>query len=329
MPSGAAFKPGDIIRQFNGKTIEITNTDAEGRLILADALTWAVREMGAERLVDLATLTGAVVVALGSTYAGLISNDDELAADVEAAGGRAPARSLWRLPLHEEYRRLIDSNVADLMNTAPKRKAGTIYAGSYLQEFVEDKPWAHLDIAGTSWDTGPRVLGLGTDRLRRQAAGRAGPQAQRLRAGALESQQREQPAGKRPVAPEADAPPGDVADGGAAAAIGRFGDASPQRRHRQIDHVGQASLDDHVGRAQIAVGDDDAAAAEADTHRRVWLAEADHHLAAGARRRLRPLRRAALEQGEDRGGDAVAVGTAELDGNGHGPIVGSRPPALA
>jgi leucyl aminopeptidase len=160
MPSGTAFKPGDIIRQFSGKTIEITNTDAEGRLILADALTWAVREMGADRLVDLATLTGAVVVALGSTYAGLISNDDDWAGEVEAAAA-ATGEIVWRLPLHEEYRRLLDSDVADLVNTAPKRKAGTIYAGSYLEEFVEGKPWAHLDIAGTAWDTGREYWGSG------------------------------------------------------------------------------------------------------------------------------------------------------------------------
>ncbi|CAN5426529.1 leucyl aminopeptidase [soil metagenome] len=160
MPSGAAFRPGDVIQQFNGKTIEITNTDAEGRLILADALSWAIQEMGADRLVDLATLTGAVVVALGSTYAGLISNDDEFSEEVRSIGERT-GEILWRLPLHEEYRRLIDSKIADLMNTAPKRKAGTIYAGSYLNEFVEDKPWAHLDIAGTSWDTGREYWGSG------------------------------------------------------------------------------------------------------------------------------------------------------------------------
>ncbi len=160
MPSGAAFRPGDVIQQFSGKTIEITNTDAEGRLILADALTWAIQEMGAERLVDLATLTGAVLVALGSTYAGLISNDDEWCEAVRSAG-ETTGEALWRLPLHEEYRRLLDSKVADMVNTAPKRKAGTIYAGSYLQEFVEGKPWAHLDIAGTSWDTGREYWGSG------------------------------------------------------------------------------------------------------------------------------------------------------------------------
>ncbi len=151
MPSGHATKPGDIITQLNGKTVEVNNTDAEGRLILADALTYCVRELGAERLVDLATLTGAVLVALGSTYAALISNDDEFAGEVAAAGD-ATGELAWRLPLHPEYKQLTKGTVADLTNASAKRKAGTIYAGSFLEEFVEDKPWVHLDIAGVAWD---------------------------------------------------------------------------------------------------------------------------------------------------------------------------------
>ena len=160
MPSGTAIKPGDVITQLNGKTVEINNTDAEGRLILADALTYCVRELGAERLVDVATLTGAVVVALGSTYAGLIANDDDWAAAVASAGDEC-GELVWRLPLHEEYKQLTKGTIADLTNAAAKRKASTIYAGSFLEEFVDDVPWAHLDIAGTAWDTGREYVGKG------------------------------------------------------------------------------------------------------------------------------------------------------------------------
>jgi leucyl aminopeptidase len=157
MPSGTAIKPGDIITQYNGKTVEINNTDAEGRLILADALAYAV-ELGAERVVDIATLTGAVMIALGSTYAGLISNDDALAGEVEQAG-RETGELVWRLPLHPEYKELTKGTVADLTNAAAKRKAGTIYAGSFLEEFVDETPWAHVDIAGTAWDVGREYTG--------------------------------------------------------------------------------------------------------------------------------------------------------------------------
>ena len=160
MPSGTATRPGDIITQLNGKTVEVNNTDAEGRLILADALTYCVREMGAERVVDLATLTGAVLVALGSTYTALISNDDEWASAVGAAGERT-GELVWRLPLHEEYKELTKGRFADLTNASVKRKAGTIYAGSFLEEFVDSKPWVHLDIAGTAWDTGRDYVGNG------------------------------------------------------------------------------------------------------------------------------------------------------------------------
>ncbi len=160
MPSGTAIKPGDIITQLNGKTVEVNNTDAEGRLILADALTFCVREQGAERLVDIATLTGAVVVALGSTYAALISNDDDWAAELERAATES-GELAWRLPLHPEYKQLTKGTVADLTNVSAKRKAGTIYAASFLEEFVDDVPWAHLDIAGTAWDTGREYVGKG------------------------------------------------------------------------------------------------------------------------------------------------------------------------
>ena len=160
LPSGTAIKPGDIITQLNGKTVEVINTDAEGRLVLADALTWCVREMGAERVVDLATLTGAVIIALGSTYAALISNDDEWASVVGDAAADS-GELAWRLPLHPEYKELTKGTVTDLVNSAAKRKAGTIYAGSFLEEFVDGKPWVHLDIAGTAWDTGREYVGKG------------------------------------------------------------------------------------------------------------------------------------------------------------------------
>jgi leucyl aminopeptidase len=159
MPSGTAVKPGDIITQLNGKTVEVNNTDAEGRLILADALTYCVRQ-GADRVVDLATLTGAVLVALGSTYAALISNDDSFAEQVEAAAKRT-GELAWRLPLHPEYKELTKGTAADLTNASAKRKAGTIYAGSFLEEFVDDRPWVHLDIAGTAWDVGREYVDKG------------------------------------------------------------------------------------------------------------------------------------------------------------------------
>jgi leucyl aminopeptidase len=157
MPSGSAIKPGDVITQYNGKTVEVNNTDAEGRLILADALAYAV-ELGAERLVDLATLTGAVVIALGSTYAAVIANDDELAAAVVEAGEES-GELTWRLPLHPEFKALMKGTVADLSNLASKRKAGTITAASFLEEFVGETPWAHIDIAGTAWDVGREYTG--------------------------------------------------------------------------------------------------------------------------------------------------------------------------
>jgi leucyl aminopeptidase len=157
MPSGSAVKPGDVITQYNGKTVEVNNTDAEGRLILADALAYAV-ELGAERVVDLATLTGAVTIALGSTYAAVIANDDELAAAVARAGEES-GELTWRLPLHPEFKALMKGKVADLSNLASKRKAGTITAASFLEEFVGETPWAHVDIAGTAWDVGREYTG--------------------------------------------------------------------------------------------------------------------------------------------------------------------------
>jgi leucyl aminopeptidase len=157
MPSGTAIKPGDVITQYNGTTVEVNNTDAEGRLILADALAYAV-ELGAERLIDIATLTGAVTIALGSTYAAVVSNDDALAAEVVKAGEET-GELTWRLPLHPEFKELMKGSVADLSNLAAKRKAGTITAASFLEEFVGETPWAHVDIAGTAWDSGREYVG--------------------------------------------------------------------------------------------------------------------------------------------------------------------------
>jgi leucyl aminopeptidase len=150
--SGRAVKPGDIVRTMSGITVEINNTDAEGRLVLADCLAHAINE-GAERLIDLATLTGAVIVALGSTYAGLMSNNDEWAAEVEAAGALT-GELVWRLPLHAEYKKLVKGTYADLNNAPERGKAGSITAAEFLARFAGTTPWVHLDIAGTAWNLG-------------------------------------------------------------------------------------------------------------------------------------------------------------------------------
>jgi len=159
LPSGRAVKPGDIVTAANGKTIEVNNTDAEGRLVLADCLCHAISQ-GAERVVDLATLTGAVIVALGSTYAGLMGNDDELSERISAAGERT-GELVWRLPMHEEYDDLIKGTYGDLDNAPEARKAGTIIGGTFLSSFVGDTPWAHLDIAGSAWDLDRAYVGKG------------------------------------------------------------------------------------------------------------------------------------------------------------------------
>jgi leucyl aminopeptidase len=149
MPSGSAIRPGDILRAMNGTTIEIGNTDAEGRLTLADAISYAVQKAKADEVVDMATLTGACVVALGPLCSGLFANDDGLAARLLAAADSAGER-VWRLPLIEEYREHLKSDVADLNNVGP-RGGGAITAGLFLKEFAGDRPWAHLDIAGTAF----------------------------------------------------------------------------------------------------------------------------------------------------------------------------------
>jgi len=159
LPSDRSVKPGDIVTAANGKTIEVNNTDAEGRLVLADCLCHAV-SLGAERIVDLATLTGAVIVALGSTYAGLMCNDEELSERVTAAGA-STGEIVWRLPLHEEYSELVAGKYGDLDNAPEARKAGTIVGAVFLQNFVGKTPWAHLDIAGSAWDLDRAYVGKG------------------------------------------------------------------------------------------------------------------------------------------------------------------------
>ena len=151
LPSGHSMKPGDILRARNGTTIEVINTDAEGRLVLADCLHHAV-EQGAERLVDLATLTGAIVTTLGTTYAGLMGTDDDWCEEVSAAGRRA-GEILWRLPLHPEYADLIKGRYGDIVNAVENRRAASVTAAEFLKRFVGEVPWSHLDIAGVAWDT--------------------------------------------------------------------------------------------------------------------------------------------------------------------------------
>jgi leucyl aminopeptidase len=150
LPASTALKPGDIITHFGGRTSEIINTDAEGRLILADALAYGIKTWKPDAVIDLATLTGAVIVGLGHHRTGLLATDDALAEQILVAGDQA-GEPLWRLPLGPEYSKQIKSRVADIKNTGGKG-AGTITAAAYLQEFVGDTPWAHLDIAGTAWN---------------------------------------------------------------------------------------------------------------------------------------------------------------------------------
>jgi leucyl aminopeptidase len=150
MPDGNAQRPGDVVTSLSGQTIEVINTDAEGRLVLADAMTWAQRQYKPEVMVDLATLTGAMVISLGHEYAGMFSNDDGLAGQLDAAGA-ATGDKLWRLPLGEPYDKLIESPIADMKNVGP-REGGSITAAVFLQRFVESGvKWAHLDIAGMAW----------------------------------------------------------------------------------------------------------------------------------------------------------------------------------
>jgi leucyl aminopeptidase len=148
MPGGRAIKPGDILKSAAGKTVEVINTDAEGRLILGDAL-WYARQLGATHLVDVATLTGAVVVALGKVTSGLFGGPEPWLERVRRVANAAGDRS-WPLPLFDDYRDQLNSDIADMMNTGG-RPAGSITAAWFLKEFVGDLPWVHMDIAGTAW----------------------------------------------------------------------------------------------------------------------------------------------------------------------------------
>ncbi len=151
MPSGSAQRPGDIVTSLSGQTIEIINTDAEGRLVLADILWYAEEHFKPRFMIDLATLTGAIMVALGKEHAGLFSNNDKLSAELSAAG-EATAEKVWRMPLGKAYDKLIDSRFADMKNTGG-RFGGSITAAQFLQRFVRDVPWAHLDVAGVAMDS--------------------------------------------------------------------------------------------------------------------------------------------------------------------------------
>jgi len=145
-----AQKPGDIVRAYNGKTIEVHNTDAEGRLILADALAYTAEHFQPDKMVDLATLTGAAIVALGHYAAGVMATNDALFDALQAAA-EATGERIWRLPLWDDYSKLIEGTHADLCNIGPPREAGTIVGGCFLKEFAGDTPWAHIDIAGAAW----------------------------------------------------------------------------------------------------------------------------------------------------------------------------------
>lgn len=150
MPDGNAMRPGDIVTTMSGQTVEVLNTDAEGRLVLCDAITWAQKVYEPEVIVDLATLTGAMVISLGHEHAGIFANDDRLAAQLLEAG-EASGNKLWRFPLSAAYDKLIDSPIADMKNVGP-REAGSITAAQFLKRYVEDGvKWAHLDIAGMAW----------------------------------------------------------------------------------------------------------------------------------------------------------------------------------
>ena len=161
MPDGNAQRPGDVVTSMNGQTIEILNTDAEGRLVLADALHWTQEEFQPSRVIDFATLTGAIIISLGHEYAGLFSNDDELSKQLSEAG-EAVGDKVWRMPLGKAYDKLIDSPIADMKNIGGKG-AGSITAAQFLQRFIaDDTPWAHIDIAGMAWSDKPgRTWGKG------------------------------------------------------------------------------------------------------------------------------------------------------------------------
>ena len=151
MPSGTAQRPGDVVKTASGQTVEVINTDAEGRLVLADVIHYCIEKFDPRFMIDLATLTGAIIIALGHEHAGLFANDDTLAQRIEAAG-RATGEACWRMPLGDAYDKQIKSDIADMKNVGG-RPGGSITAAQFIQRFVQGKPWAHLDIAGTAWSS--------------------------------------------------------------------------------------------------------------------------------------------------------------------------------
>jgi leucyl aminopeptidase len=175
MPSGSAQRPSDVVTSMSGQTIEVLNTDAEGRLVLADALWYTQGRFKPKFMVNLATLTGAIVISLGSEYAGIFSNNDELSERLIKAGEKVNEK-LWRFPLSDAYDRQIDSKIADMQNIGNERGAGSITAAQFLQRFVNKTAWAHLDIAGVAWtkknlDTTPEgATGFGVRLLDRLVA---------------------------------------------------------------------------------------------------------------------------------------------------------------
>jgi leucyl aminopeptidase len=150
MPSGTAQRPGDVVRSMSGQTIEVINTDAEGRLVLADALHYTNTKFKPKFIVDLATLTGAIVIALADVHAGLFSNDDKLSEQITKAGNKT-GETVWRMPVAQEYDDMINSDIADMKNVGNGKGAGSTTAAQFLKRFIGETKWAHLDIAGVAW----------------------------------------------------------------------------------------------------------------------------------------------------------------------------------
>jgi leucyl aminopeptidase len=157
MPSGTAQRPGDVVTSMSGLTIEVVNTDAEGRLVLADVMHYAKERFKPKAMIDLATLTGAIIIALGHEQAGLFTPDDQLAERLQAAGAAVGER-LWRMPLGDDYAKHIKSDIADIKNVGRERQAGATAGAVFLQRFAGDVPWAHIDMAGTAWTKEDRPL---------------------------------------------------------------------------------------------------------------------------------------------------------------------------
>ena len=157
MPSGSAYRPGDVVKSMSGQTVEVINTDAEGRLVLADCLTYMQKTFAPQYVADIATLTGAITIALGSTFAGIFSNNQRLAQTLSIAGNKCGER-VWQMPLDKEFDKLMDSNIADMKNTGG-RLAGSSTAACFLQRYIEPQTkWVHIDIAGMDLSDGSKVL---------------------------------------------------------------------------------------------------------------------------------------------------------------------------